>query len=373
MEIKRDEFGPEYVLTVSDPITGMKGFLVIDNTSRGPGKGGIRMTRTVTLEEVYRLARTMTWKNAIADIPFGGAKGGIIWNGGSDELKKQHVKVFAQKIKHLMPHVYIGGPDVNTGEKEMQWIAEESGIWESVTGKPSAYCDIKNEKQRCGLPHELGSTGFGVARAVVVALEILGIPLQSVRIAIEGFGNVGSFAFKFLQEWGAKIIAVADSRGTAYLEAGLDYRTAEQAKKQHGTVSSYQGAQQLSHDDIFSLDADVLIPATITDVITEKNKDSIKAKLIVQGANISMSKEIERELWQRGIQIIPDFVANAGGVISSYAEYVGMTSDEMFALVDEKITKAVTDVLTQSIAEKRFPRDVAMEIAVSRVKETKRK
>lgn len=366
-EIQRDEFGPEYCVTVYDPSIGMEGYLVIDNTARGLGKGGIRMTSMVTLEEVFRLARTMTWKNAVADIPFGGAKAGIKWPGGDDDLKKKYVQSFARMIAPFIPKQYIAGPDVNSGEREMQWLVEELGVWEGATGKPSSYCESVGEGERCGLPHEYGSTGYGVVRATVVAAEVLGIDLSTARIGIEGFGNVGSFAFRFLNECGARVVAVADSKGTAYLPDGLSFDEVVRSKKENGTVVGYKDAQILNHDDIFSLDLDILIPATVTDVITDGNKDAIKARLIVEGANIPMSEKIEDELAVRGICVVPDFIANAGGVISSYAEYRGMSAEEMFPLIDEKVSNATRQILMRSILENRSARAVGMEIAQERV------
>src|SRR3990167_4044860 len=172
------KFGPEIVVKVYDPKIGMRGFLVIDNTMLGPGKGGIRMTPDVSEEEVFRLARTMTWKNAIADIPFGGAKAGIIWRGGSDSLKKQFIQSFARALKPLLLSKYIAGPDVNTGEREMQWFVEEAGSHKAATGKPA---------KLGGLPHELGSTGFGVFQAIRVAARFLDLDLRRARVAVEGF------------------------------------------------------------------------------------------------------------------------------------------------------------------------------------------
>ncbi|MEK9180162.1 MAG: Glu/Leu/Phe/Val dehydrogenase dimerization domain-containing protein, partial [Patescibacteria group bacterium] len=174
--VPRDEFGPEHVIEVSDPGIGMRGFLVIDNTVLGPGKGGIRMTPSVTVEEVFRLARTMTWKNAIAGIPFGGAKAGLVWDAkealrqaqgkfSEENLKKQHVQAFAIALKKYIPDKYIAGPDVNSGEREMRWFAEAIGDKRAATGKPA---------EMGGLPHELGSTGFGVAHSARVAAEVFG-------------------------------------------------------------------------------------------------------------------------------------------------------------------------------------------------------
>ena len=352
------EIGPEYVVRVFDSAIGMEGFLVIDNTARGLGKGGIRMTPTVTEEEVERLARTMTWKNALADIPFGGAKGGIVWNGGTPEVKKQFVQSFARAIRSFVPERYIAGPDVSSGEEEMQWIAEAIGDNRAATGKPIA---LK------GLPHELGSTGIGVAESAKVASEFLGIPIDRATVAIEGFGNVGTFACKRLEELGAKIIAVADSKATAVLESGLSFETLMKTKRETGSVGKYPGASEQDHDAVFSVGADIVIPASVTDVIHGGNVGTVRAKIIVEGANIPMREEIEETLRKRGILIVPDFVANAGGVISSYAEYAGKSAEEMFVLVKEKIIAATKTVLEESKKNNSAPREAAMEIARGRV------
>lgn len=366
--ITNDRFGPEYALSVYDPLLDVEGFLVIDNTARGVGKGGIRMTPDVTMEEVFRLARTMTWKNALADIPFGGAKAGIRWNGGSDVLKKKFIQRFSEMIGPFIPDRYIAGPDVNTGEQEMQLIAETLHMWNASTGKPSSYCEKEADgTMKCGLPHEYGSTGYGVAIATISAVETLGWDISNIQIAIEGFGNVGSFVCKFLEEKGAHIIAVADSKGTAYRPDGLSYEKLMEIKKTHGTVTAYPEAKKLSHDEIFSLNVDVLIPATVTDVITEKHTNLIRAKLIVEGANIPMRESIENILFAREIHIVPDCIANAGGVISSYAEYKGMSAEKMFSLIEEKISNAMEIVFKMSLEEKRNPRVIANECAQKKV------
>lgn len=366
MEVLKDEFGPEYVLMIYDPKIRMAGFLVIDNTALGPGKGGIRMTPNVTVEEVMRLARTMTWKNALADIPFGGAKAGIAMPADiAPELKKQFVQSFARALKPLIPSKYIAGPDVNSGEREMQWFAEAVGVWEAATGKPAKFCD----DEKCGLPHELGSTGFGVARAAKVAAEIFGLDIRGATVAIEGFGNVGAFAFKHLAEMGAKIVAVSDSKGNIYLSDGLDFAAVMKTKQEKKSVIHYKGARKFSDEDFWGLGVDIFIPAAVTDVINDSNKNKIRAKIIVEGANIPMREEIESELFKRGIMIVPDFVANAGGVISSYAEYMGYSPDQMFELVKEKITKTTREVMEKSVSEKRNPREIGMELARKKVLE----
>ncbi len=355
---QQENIGPEYVLRVYDAALGMRGFLVIDNTARGLGKGGIRMTNTVSEEEVVRLARTMTWKNALADIPFGGAKAGIVWPGGSKELKKEFVQGFARAIRLFVPDYYIAGPDVASGEEEMQWIVETLDEKKAATGKPKALG---------GLPHELGSTGIGVAESTKVAVEFSGFDPKTTTVAIEGFGNVGTFAMKRLSEMGMKIIAVADSKATIIQKGGLDYETLLRIKRETGSVGNYPRAEKLPHGAIFGVEADILIPASVTDVINDGNQNEIKAKVIVEGANIPAQEEIEKKLEERGILIIPDFVANAGGVISSYAEHMEKTAEEMFALVREKIISATTQVLEKSRESGRDPRSVGMDIARERV------
>lgn len=357
--IVHDEFGPEYVISVYDASLGMKGFLVIDNLALGSGKGGIRMTPDVNAMEVFRLARTMTWKNALADIPFGGAKAGIVWSGGQDELKKQYVQSFARLLKPFIPKYYIAGPDVNSAEREMQWFSEALGNWQAATGKPLHF--------HGGLPHELGSTGFGVAKAAGVAAKCKGINIKGARIAIEGFGNVGTFASRFLKEMGGIIVAVADSKGAICNENGLPQEELESLKRQGKSVRDFVGGKALNREEFFTLDVDILIPAAVTDAINESNKNAIKARIIIEGANIPMSEAIEEELWRKDILIVPDFVANAGGVISSYAEYKGLSAEKMFTLVEQKVTKATEAVLGQSLKEGRNPRMVAMEMAKQKV------
>ena len=225
MHIANDEFGPEMVLSVYDPKSGMNGFLVIDNTALGPGKGGIRMTPTVTQEEVARLARAMTWKNALAGLPFGGAKSGIVADDKkmSPAKKQELVRAFSRALKVVSPSRYIAAPDMNMGEKEMEWFVSENGDRKSATGKPKAMG---------GLPHELGSTGFGVYHATVVAAKQAGIDLRKARIAIEGFGNVGWFAAKHLSENGCMIVAVSDSKGLVHNEDGIDFKKLAKVKEQ---------------------------------------------------------------------------------------------------------------------------------------------
>lgn len=381
MKIIKDKFGPEYIVKVYDPKIGMEGFLVIDNTARGPGKGGIRMTADVTEEEVFRLARTMTWKNVLADIPFGGAKAGIVWpafakapagkKGGSEKLKKEYIQSFSRMIKMFTPEYYIAGPDVNTGEKEMQWFVEATGNWRSATGKPANLCMKVFGKpgEMCGIPHEFGSTGFGVAQATKVAADFAGLNIQGAAIAIAGFGNVGSFTFKYLSEMGANIIAVSDIDGTIFNKNGINFDEIIKLKEKGQSVINYQKGKKLKLDDIYGLSVDILVPAAVSDVINEKNVNKVKAKIIIEAANIPIQEKYEKILHQKGILIVPDIVANAGGVISSYAEYRGHNPKKMFEIVKRKIIKSVSLVLEKSLKENKTPRLVALEIAQAKLRE----
>ena len=227
---KKDKYGPEYVLEVYDPKIGMEGFLVIDNTVLGPGKGGIRMAPGVTKEEVYRLARTMTWKNALAGIPFGGAKAGIIWPGGDDSLKKQFVQSFAKAIKPFLVKKVYRRPGCEHGRKRNAVVRGSRRQLGAATGKPSKLCHPSGEK--CGLPHELGSTGYGVAIAAAIAIKMKGLDIKQTTVAIEGFGNVGEFVLRHIVDMGAKVIAVTDSHGGVYDKNGLDEKTLFHLKHQ---------------------------------------------------------------------------------------------------------------------------------------------
>jgi glutamate dehydrogenase/leucine dehydrogenase len=366
-----DKFGPEYVLRVKDVLLGMEGFLVIHNTALGPGKGGIRMTTNVTEEEVGRLASTMTWKNALADIPFGGAKAGIRWSGGSDANKKLFVQNFARAIKPFLVKKYISGPDVNTGEREMRWFVEAVNNWRAATGKPANYCmaTFGKKGEKCGIPHEFGSTGFGVAQSTKVAAKQAGIELKGALVAIHGFGNVGTFTYKFLTEMGAKIVAIADASGSAYSEIGFDDKMIKNLIDNRNNIADGLKNFKISEEDFWKIPVDILIPASVTDVINQSNKNVIRAKVIVEAGNIPMSEEIEKELWSRGIIIVPDFIANAGGVISSYAEYRGYNPKKMFELIKRKISRTTETVLSQSFKSKENPRAVAMNIAKRKIEQ----
>lgn len=355
-----DEFGPELLIEVYDAKTKLHGFVCIDNTARGPGKGGIRMTPEVTMEEIFRLARVMTWKTALADLPFGGAKSGIVFDPKKHSLeeKRKIMIAFGRALRHIAPKLYIAAPDINTGENEMRWFVEGNGSLKSCTGKP---VDLG------GLPHELGSTGFGVYCATLEATKFLRMDIKDASVAVEGFGNVGSFAAKFLTEAGAKIVAVSDSKGVIYNENGIDVQKILEIKKSTGCVTNYKEGKIIPNEEIYKLPVDILILASISYVINEKNVNEVKAKVVVEAANIPMKPEMENILHTRGILVVPDFVANAGGVISSYTEYRGYDKDRAFKLIEKKIVKNTRLVLKKAKKESTVPRTAAEKIAKERV------
>lgn len=360
MAIQGDALGPAYVIQSYNHKHNVWAVTVIDNLKRGPGKGGIRMTGSVSAEEVARLARAMTLKCAMADLPFGGAKSGITVDPKtiSKEAKREIVTWFGESLRMYAPKYYISAPDINMAEEEMRWFVEGHGDPKTITGKP---------KDLGGLPHELGSTGFGVAHSAKMALEWKKIPIQGATAAIEGYGNVGVFAHKFLEEIGAKIIAVSDSRGGIYNPNGLKHSELLAIKQTKGTVVEHDKGEKIEGKKIFELDVDVLIPAALPDVINPSNAENVRAKIIVEAANIAIVPKCVEELHKRGVLVIPDFVANAGGVISSYAEHMGYDEKKMFELVQEKIEKSVKAMLERSKEKGEIPRRAAEVIALERL------
>src|SRR3989338_9821130 len=357
-----DEVGPEKILEVYHPKSGMRGFVVIDSLALGPGKGGIRMTPSVSIEEVSRLARAMTWKCSLAGLPFGGAKSGIIADDKtiSKKEKKELIEEFSKALRIVCPSQYIAAPDMNIAEQEMEWFAKANGNKKSCTGKP---------KKMGGLPHELGSTGFGIYHAALVALKYKKMNVKDITVAIEGFGNVGWFAAKFLSEAGAKLVAVSDYRGVIHNKAGLNFNKLAQVKEKNGTIIEYKPGKVLPSRDILKIKADVLVTAAIPDLVKAGDVDDINFKLIIEGSNIPMTSDVEELLYKKGILVVPDFVANAGGVISSYVEYIGGNEKKMFKLVEEKVVNNTRIVLDDAVNKVCKLRDCALEIAKKRVLE----
>ncbi|MFH0836546.1 MAG: Glu/Leu/Phe/Val dehydrogenase dimerization domain-containing protein [Candidatus Aenigmatarchaeota archaeon] len=358
-----NEFGPEKQIEVFDSKTGLRGFLVIDNTVRGVGKGGLRVADGVSLEEVFRLARAMTYKCTMANLPFGGAKSGLLVPNGVS--KADAVKWFAEQIRMFIPKYYVAGPDMSTGEKEMDIITETIGIANAATGKT-----LKNG----GLPHELGSTGYGVAWSLLSTLEYLKKDPKETNVAIEGFGNVGIFTSKFLTEHGIRIVAVSDSKGTIYNKKGLDIEKLIVVKEKTGAVINYEDGQKLETKDLFSLDVDVLIPGARPDSINEKNFHIIKADIIIEAGNVPMSETLEESFFRKGVLVIPDFIANAGGVISSWVEYENdkkptpkIVIEKMFKEVKARVSENTIIALKKAEKEHLSVRKAAMEIVRERL------
>lgn len=358
----RSKTTPEIYLTIEDKEIGLTGFLVVENTAVGPGKGGLRMTPDVTIEEVARLAEVMTWKNALFELPYGGAKSGLIYNGEDVEKKEQLVRAFARQLKDLVPSKYIFGPDISSGQQEMRWIADELKCWDAATGKPADYCQERDGQKYCGLPHELGSTGYGVAVAVETTAQLLDLKPESTTVGIHGFGNVGTFAAKHLIEQGFKIVLIAGSKGAIHRPDGLTVTEVEGVIAKHQALADLSGTK-LTSEQFWTTPVDILIPASVTNVINETNFEQLNSQLIVEGGNIPMTIAIEEQLHRHGVTIVPDFVANGGGIISSYAELQGFSPKQMFELVEEKIGRATIEVMEKSITASHYARDVAMKLA----------
>ncbi|MBI5797283.1 Glu/Leu/Phe/Val dehydrogenase [Candidatus Woesearchaeota archaeon] len=355
-ESKYNQIGPEKIVSFYDPHTGMKGILCIDSTRRGPAKGGVRMRPDVTEDEVFRLARAMTFKCAMADLPFGGGKSGIIADPKklTKAEKKAMLVAYGRAIQHLAPSEYVSAPDMNTAEQEMAWIVEGNGNKNCVTGKP---------KKLGGIPHELGSTGFGVSQSALVALKHLKMNVKNVSFAVEGFGNVGEFAAKFLCEKGARLVAVSDSQGVVVNYDGIDFKKLKTIKEKKGSVVHYPG-KVFSARKILDVKCDMFITAAIKDLIQAKDVRRLQFKLIVEGSNIPMSHDTEEKLFRKKILVVPDFVANAGGVISSYVEYKGGSVASMWKMVEQKVVRNTRLVLAE---RGKCPRCVADRIALQRI------
>lgn len=348
-----DEIGPEKMLYIYDPKTKLKGILVVDNTFLGPAIGGTRMAPDISTEEVFRLARAMTFKNAAADIPHGGGKSGII---ADPEIKNKNelIRSFARGIEPITS--YVPGPDMGTDEHCMTIIREEIG---RAIGLP---------RKLGGIPlDEIGSTGYGVVVSTEVACEYTLLDLSKASVAIEGFGAVGKAVVKFLRKKGTRIVAVSDSKGAIYEPNGLDYEKLLKVKQTTGAVKNYQGGRAIENEELFRLPVDILIPGARPDVISKENARDIKASVVVEAANIPATIEAERILHDRGILVVPDFIANAGGVITGAVEYRGGTESEVFEIIKDKITMNTKQVLDMAKDQKVLPRVAAENLAKERV------
>lgn len=342
-------------------------YVVYHNAVRGPPcKGGIRMSIDVTLQETIELAEIMTYKNALMDLPFGGGKSSIKAESDLPPREKALIiREFAHKIRtELSSGAYVPAPDLGTGPREMAVIFGELHMRECVTGKPIGIG---------GLPGRLEATGYGVAAVTERAVkELLDSDISDLTVGVQGFGNVGSWACTFLSEKGAKIIAVTDHKGGTINREGIDVEELKAYTAKWGTVNGF-GGRYLSNEDLFKLDVDILVPAAVGSVITEKNAGEIKAKLIVEGANAPTTKKGEEILNKKGIIVIPDILANAGGVVASYDEWMMSKSGsktnkkETFASIEKILTEVLDEVLNFSSDHQLPLRKSALALATIRL------
>jgi glutamate dehydrogenase (NAD(P)+) len=350
-----DELGPEKIVHVHQPALGLKAILVIDNIAAGASIGGVRMAPDVSLDECFRLARAMTMKNAAAGLPHGGGKAVIFADPHMDPAGKEElIRAFARAIADETG--YIPGPDMGTDETAMAWIHDETG---RSIGLPAVIGGIPLD--------EIGATGFGLAAAAKIAAPHCGLDLKGARVAIQGFGSVGTHAARFLCREGAVLVAASDSRGTVHNPDGLDAEALIAFKAGGKSVADSGMGEAGDSESIIGVDCDIWIPAARPDVIHAGNADAITAKLILQGANIPATQEAEEMLQKRGVLIVPDFIANAGGVICAAVEYRGGTEAVAFQVIEEKITANTRTVLQRAGAEKIMPRQAAESMARERV------
>ncbi len=310
------------VLRDSGEVEVYTGFRVIHNSSRGPAKGGIRFDQAVSLDEVKALAAWMTWKCAVVNIPFGGAKGGVICDPAHmslAELEKLTRRYTSAIIETLGPDSDVPAPDVNTNERVMAWVMDTYSMHKRhtvtavVTGKPVEMGGSLGRRE---------ATGRGCMIVTRKALARLGLPLQGARVAVQGFGNVGSIAALLLAEQGATIVAVSDKSGGIYNPRGLDLADVQAWVRQNKLLAGYPKAEGITNEALLTVDCDVLLPAALENVITSKNAANVKAKIICEGANGPTTANADKILEEKGIFVIPDILANAGGVTVSYFEWV---------------------------------------------------
>ena len=344
---------PERQIITSIPITMdngeievFKGYRVHYNTSRGPAKGGIRYDLAVNLDEVTALAAWMTWKCAVVDVPFGGAKGGVIcdpFRMSQGELERLTRRYTASLIELLGPEKDVPAPDVNTNEKMMAWIMDTYSMHKRhtvtavVTGKPIAIGGSRGRRE---------ATGRGVMISVKEALREVGMPLLGTRVAVQGFGNVGSIAAKLMQDEGLSIVAISDKTTGIYNPNGIDVDDALAWVQKNRFLEGYPGGDPVPNNEVLELDCDVLAPCALENVITRKNAGAIKARIIAEGANGPTTAPADKILDDQGIFVIPDILANAGGVTVSYFEWV--QNREGYYWSEDVVNERLRDVMIRS-------------------------
>ncbi|RLA98961.1 MAG: glutamate dehydrogenase [Deltaproteobacteria bacterium] len=351
------------------------GYRVQHNDTRGPFKGGIRYHPDVDLDEVRALAMWMTWKSAVVNIPFGGAKGGVRCNPKEMSLGEieRLTRRFTWEISVLIgPDVDIPAPDVYTNPQVMAWIMDTYSIFKGhavpgvVTGKPL---------ELGGSVGRYEATGKGVVIASLKACEYLGISAEGATVAIQGCGNVGSVAAQYFTKAGAKVIAISDSKGGLYNAKGLDLKAALDCKKRYACLlhEEVPGTEPITNEELLELKCDILVPAALGGVITEENAERIRARILAEGANGPTTPEADQILYDKGVFVIPDILANAGGVIVSYFEWVQnlqelLWSEEEVSSRLQRIMERSFDEVVTIYEEKKVPmRTAAYILGVGRV------
>jgi glutamate dehydrogenase (NAD(P)+) len=362
----------------SGSIRVFNGYRVHHDLTRGPAKGGIRYHPQVSLDEVKALAMWMTWKCAVVNIPYGGAKGGVIVEPkelSEREIERMTRRYASEILPFIGPERDIPAPDVNTDERIMAWIMDtySMNIGYSVpgvvTGKPVSIG---------GSLGRGGSTSRGVMYTVLSAMKTLGLGVEEVSVAVQGFGKVGGGTARMLHDQGCRIVAVSDVAGGVMNERGLNPEAIQRHKMESGTVADFPGGDRISNEELLELDADVLVPAALEGVITESNADRIKARILAEAANGPTTPKADKILNERGVFIIPDILANAGGVTVSYFEWVQdlqaffWSEDEVNIRLRRIMESSFLDVYAKAQSETCTMRQAATIIAVSRVAEAQR-
>ncbi|NNG12223.1 MAG: Glu/Leu/Phe/Val dehydrogenase [Halobacteria archaeon] len=351
-----DDLGPAKVIHAHEPSVGLKAVLVIDNVAKGPSIGGIRMAEDVSTPECLRLARAMTFKNAAAGLPHGGGK--VVLYGDPKmprDRKEKLIRALAQLLRGEQE--YIFAPDMGTDEECMAWIRDEVS---RVVALP---------REIGGIPlDEIGATGWGLSHAVDVALRYCDFRLDGARLVVQGFGAVGKHVTRFLTDKGAILVGVADSAGAIHNPGGLDVDALLALKDAGKSVSDYTDGTQLDRDEVVAIECDIWIPAARPDVVNEDNVDRLRSRLVVEGANIPFTHAAERILHEKGVLCVPDFIANAGGVICAAMEYHGSTQAAALQTIEEKLRRNTEMVLEASKDRQILPRQAAMEMAEKRIR-----
>ena len=350
-----DPLGPAKTLEVREPSLGLRATLVIDNVALGPAIGGLRMAPDVSAQECARLARAMTLKNAAAGLAHGGGKSVLAGDPRMPRADKERlIRAFAHALRNESD--YLFGPDMGTDETCMAWIKDEIG---RAVGLPAEIGGIPLD--------ELGATGWGLAHCAEIAAPAAGFALEGARVAVQGFGAVGRHAARFLAAKGARLVAASDSRGTVQDPNGLDVAALAALKAAGRSVLDYPRGEKRTCEAVLDAACEIWIPAARPDVVREENAPRLKARLVLQGANIPFTAGAEKALAARGVLVIPDFIANAGGVICAAMEYRGAARAAAFDAIAEKIRANTAALLAEVKARGVLPREAAVALAAARV------